>query len=127
MIRIAGMTHVCTSPYYPQSNGKLERYHRSLKSECIRPGVLLSLDDAREVVGEFVQNYNTVRLHSAIGYITPEAKLQGREKQIFKDRDAKLEAAREARKAKRQKQKERTASAEYNKKAETGWSHPSLN
>jgi putative transposase len=34
-IRIAGMTHVRTSPYRPQSNGKLERWHRSLKSECI--------------------------------------------------------------------------------------------
>ena len=36
-IRISGMTHVKTSPYYPQSNGKLERYHRTIKSECIRP------------------------------------------------------------------------------------------
>ena len=110
-IRIAGMSHVRTSPYYPQSNGKLERYHRSLKSECIRPGVLLSLEDAREVVGEFVHHYNTVRLHSAIGYITPEAKLEGREKQIFKDRDAKLEAAREVRKAKRHQQTDCTAVA----------------
>ncbi len=120
------MIHVRTSPYYPQSNGKLERYHRSLKSECIRPGVLLSLDDAREVVGEFVQHYNTARLHSAIGYITPETKLQGREKQIFKERDAKLEAAREARKLKRQKQKDCTVPADQNKKNETGWSSPSL-
>jgi putative transposase len=37
-IRISGMTHVRTSPYYPQSNGKIERWHKSLKSECIRPG-----------------------------------------------------------------------------------------
>jgi len=37
-IRIAGMTHVRTAPYYPQSNGKIERWHKSLKSECIRPG-----------------------------------------------------------------------------------------
>ena len=110
-IRIAGMTHVRTSPYYPQSNGKLERYHRSLKTECIRPGVLLSLEDALAVVGEFVQHYNTVRLHSAIGYITPQAKLEGREKQIFKDRDAKLEAAREARKAKRRQQTDCTVVA----------------
>ena len=46
-IRIAGMTHVRTSPYYPQSNGKLERWHKSLKSECIRPGTPLSQEDAR--------------------------------------------------------------------------------
>ncbi len=103
-IRIAGMKHVRTSPYYPQSNGKIERWHKSLKTECIRPGVLLSLEDAREVVANFVEHYNTVRLHSATGYITPEACLEGRGKQIFKERDAKLEAARVARKAKRQQQ-----------------------
>src|SRR5216684_5192462 len=37
-IRISGTTHVRTSPYYPQSNGKIERWHKSLKGECIRPG-----------------------------------------------------------------------------------------
>jgi putative transposase len=36
-VRISGMTHVRTSPYYPQSNGKIERWHKSLKGECIRP------------------------------------------------------------------------------------------
>ena len=42
-IRISGMTHVRTSPYCPQSNGKIERWHKSLKGECIRPGTPLSL------------------------------------------------------------------------------------
>ena len=42
-IRISGMTHVRTSPNYPQSNDKLERWHKSLKSECIRPATPLSL------------------------------------------------------------------------------------
>ena len=102
-IKVAGMTHVRTAPYYPQSNGKIERYHRTIKSECIRKGVLLSLDDAREVVAGFVKHYNTVRLHSSIGYITPDDKLHGREKQIFKDRDSKLEQARADRKNKRLK------------------------
>jgi transposase InsO family protein len=46
-IRIAGMTHVRTAPYYPQSNGKLERWHQSLNSECIRPGTPLTPEDAR--------------------------------------------------------------------------------
>ena len=49
-IRITGMTHVRTSPFYPQSNGKIERWHKSLKGECIRPGTPLSLDDARRLV-----------------------------------------------------------------------------
>jgi putative transposase len=100
-IRICGMTHVKTSPYYPQSNGKIERWHRILKEECIRPGTPLTVDDARRIVGQFVIYYNTVRLHSALGYVSPQAKLEGREQEIFAARDRKLEEARERRKEKR--------------------------
>ena len=95
------MTHVKTSPYYPQSNGKLERYHRTIKSTCIRVRTPLSLQDAINIVADFVDHYNTRRLHSAIGYITPENKLEGRAETILASRDAKLAAAREARKAQR--------------------------
>ena len=100
-IRISGMTHVRTSPYYPQSNGKIERWYRSLKSECIRPGTPLSLADARRRVGEYVNHYHTVRLHRAIGYVTPQDKLEGRETAIFAERDRKLAEARERRKTQR--------------------------
>jgi putative transposase len=100
-IRVAGMTHVRTSPYYPQSNGKLERYHRTIKHDCIRQKTPLSLDDARRVVGEFVVHYNTVRLHSAIGYVTPQDMLSGLAPEIFAERDRKLAEARERRAAKR--------------------------
>jgi putative transposase len=103
-IRIAGMTHVKTSPYYPQSNGKIERWHKTIKGECIRVLVPLSLDDARRLVTDYVVHYNTVRLHSAIGYITPKAKLDGRDKEIFDARDRKLAEARERRKQLRQAQ-----------------------
>jgi putative transposase len=96
-IRISGMTHVRTSPYYPQSNGKMERWNGSIKSECIRPGVPLSLEDAIRLVEQYVQVYNEQRLHSAIGYISPKAMLEGRRKQIHADRDRKLEAARRQR------------------------------
>ncbi|MCG6552404.1 MAG: integrase core domain-containing protein [Candidatus Magnetominusculus sp. LBB02] len=96
-IRVCGMTHVRTSPYYPQSNGKLERWHQSLKGECIRPGTPLSLDDARRLVTGYVEYYNNVRLHSALGYVTPKDRLEGREMEIFMLRNQKLEAAREIR------------------------------
>lgn len=101
-IRICGMTHVRTSPYYPQSNGKIERWHRSLKEDCLRPATPLSLEDGRRSVGDFVARYNTMRLHSAIGYVTPQDKLHGRETEIFAARDRKLEAARERRRIARQ-------------------------
>lgn len=101
-IRISGMTHVKTSPYYPQSNGKVERWHHSLKRECLRPGVPLSLEDARRLVAKYVEHYNQVRLHSGIGYIPPRDKLEGRAELIFAARDAKLETAREMRRQRRQ-------------------------
>lgn len=100
-IRVAQLTHVRTSPHYPESNGKIERWHGSLKRECIRPKTPLSLDDAKRVVGDFIEHYNTVRLHSAIGYVTPKDRLENRQEDIFKSRDLKLEAAREKRKMKR--------------------------
>jgi transposase InsO family protein len=96
-IRIAGMTHVRTSPYYPQSNGKIERWHKSLKGECIRPGTPLSLDDARRLVSGDVDHYNNVQLNSATGYITPKDMLVGRQQEIHAERDRKLEAARKRR------------------------------
>jgi transposase InsO family protein len=101
-IRLCGMTHVRTSPYYPQSNGKLERFHGSIKGECIRPGTPISLEDALRIVGRYVEHYNQVRLHSAIGYVAPADKLAGREAEIFAARDRKLTEARERRKEQRE-------------------------
>jgi putative transposase len=100
-IRISGMTHVRTSPYYPQSNGKIERWHKSLKSECIRPGTPLSLDDALRLVQGYVEYYNNVRLNSAIGYITPKDMLAGRQQEIHAERDRRLEEARRHRQLRR--------------------------
>lgn len=102
LVRLLGMTHVRTSPGYPQSNGKLERWHRTIKSECIRPGTPLSLEDAQRLVTRWVEHYNHVRLHSALGYVAPADKLAGREKTIYDQRDQKLEVARQQRQAKRQ-------------------------
>jgi len=101
-IRISGMTHVRTSPYYPQSNGKLERWHKSLKTECIRPGTPLTREDAVHLIQAYLDHYNTVRLHSAIGYVTPQDMLAGRQAEIHAKRDRKLEEARRQRQLHRQ-------------------------
>jgi putative transposase len=101
-IRVAGMTHVRTSPYYPQSNGKIERWHKTLKGDCIRVHVPLSPDEARRIVHDFVTHYNHARLHSAIGYVTPNDKLLGNDAAIHAERDRKLAEARECRKQMRQ-------------------------
>ena len=101
-IRISGMSYVRTSPCYPQSNGKLERWHKTLKQDCIRPKTPVSLDDARRQVASFVRDYNEHRLHSAIGYVKPLDKLLGRDTEIFNTRDQKLDEARQSRAERRQ-------------------------
>ena len=102
-IRISGMTHVRTSPYYPQSNGKIERWHQSLKRECIRPGTPLSLDDAQRLVRGYVEHYNNIRLNAAVGYVAPKDMLAGRQQEIHAERDRKFSMARQQHQIRRQR------------------------
>jgi transposase InsO family protein len=104
-IRISGMTHVRISPYYPQSNGKIERWHKTLKGDALRPGHPTTVEEARQLVERFVEHYNGVRLHSAIGYVAPLDFMAGKAKQIWSERDRKLEEAREGRRLRRQEQR----------------------
>jgi transposase InsO family protein len=97
-IALHGMTHVTTSPYYPQSNGKLERFHGTIKSECIRRNALTDLGHAKSVIEPYIEYYNYERLHSAIGYVTPADRLAGRDKIIQDERDRKLMQAKRVRK-----------------------------
>jgi transposase InsO family protein len=92
-LRFAGMTQVRTSPYYPQSNGKLERWNGTFKRECIRPKVPTSKDDAIRIAGTYIDYYNTERLHSAIRYISPRDKLLGNAEAIKNERNQKLKTA----------------------------------
>jgi len=85
-IRLAGFKHVRTSPYHPQSNGKIERYHRTIKSEEIRRRAYTSIEDARLQIAGYVVHYNTVKLHSAVCYLTPEDVLKERQEHRLKER-----------------------------------------
>lgn len=93
-IRLCGMTHVRTSINYPQSNGKIERYHRTCKADAVRPASPQTLSEALRVVEDFVDHYNRVRLHSALGYIAPLDFMAGRQIEILDERDRRIEAAR---------------------------------
>jgi hypothetical protein len=55
------------------------------------------LEDARRLLQRYVDHYNAVRLHSAIGYVTPQVMLAGRQAEIYAARDRKLEQARQLR------------------------------
>jgi putative transposase len=84
---------------------EIERYHRTIKATAIRPSAPATLDEAQRVVAAFVEHYNSVRLHSAIGFVIPYDKLAGRERQIWLERDRKLEAARELRRQRRHQER----------------------
>ena len=97
-IKRTGLTHVRTSPYYPQSNGKIERFHYTLKSQCVQKSSFIDLEDAQKITKKYIDYYNNERLHSAIGFIAPIHKLNGVEDEIFNERKRKLKDAQERRK-----------------------------
>lgn len=82
-----------TSPAHPQSNGKLERFHRTLKTEHIRRTAYVSYEDAQERMDRWIEYYNTERLHSAIWYLTPEEVFQGKAADRIAERRGKLHTA----------------------------------
>ncbi len=93
-LQLVGITHRRTRFYYPQSNGKIERFYQTCKNELIRKNSFLSLEELKSQLAEYIEIYNTKRLHSSIGYITPEDMLLGHQEKIFAERKTKLENAR---------------------------------
>jgi len=89
-IKFLELTHIKTSVAYPKSNGKLERFHRSIGIECLRTKSFITIEDAREIIAKYIDHYNCVRLHSALCYLTPEDFLLHREKEKINLREEKL-------------------------------------
>ena len=80
-----GIRHILASPYHPQTNGKIERYHQSIKREVNQvpyevPGNL------KAAISDFVSYYNNRRYHKALGNVTPADVLHGRRERILQNR-----------------------------------------
>ena len=80
-----GIRHILASPFDPQTNGKLERYHRTIKLDVNQipydvPGNL------EVAITEFVNYYNNRRYHKALRNVTPSDVLDGRREQILQKR-----------------------------------------
>jgi putative transposase len=96
-LRHVGLQQARTSVAYPQSNGKIERYFGSLTRECLRRTSFIDLNDAKGQIDKYVEHYNNVRLHSSLGYLTPNDYLIGNVKERYNERDRKLDQARKNR------------------------------
>jgi putative transposase len=60
------------APGKPQQNGFMESFHGKLRDECLNEHVFSSLAEARRIIEAWRIDYNTVRPHSSLGYLTPE-------------------------------------------------------
>jgi putative transposase len=69
-LRLLGIRHITASPFHPQTNGKIERYHRSLKGEInLQPYDMPS--QLKQAIRAFVEYYNRRRFHEGLGNVTP--------------------------------------------------------
>jgi len=84
-LQLVGIGHILAAPFHPQTNGKLERYHQTIKREVNQvpyefPGQL------ERAIADFVEYYNFHRYHKALGNVTPADVLHGRREQILQHR-----------------------------------------
>jgi len=84
-LRLVGIKHITASPFHPQTNGKIERYHRTLKGEINQ--VPHDMPDAlKEAIRGFIEYYNYRRYHEGLGNVTPYDVYTGRHHEIIQKR-----------------------------------------
>ena len=96
-LRFAGLTYIKTSICYPQSNGKIERFHSTINQKCLSVSSFIDMDDAKTQIQKFIDFYNTKLLHSSLYHLTPEDFLLNRIDERLLERERKLEQARQNR------------------------------
>ena len=81
-LSLVGIRHILAAPYHPQTNGKLERYHQSIKQE-VNQVPYEAPSDLEEAITGFVDYYNNRRYHKALGNVTPDDVRHGRRQEIL--------------------------------------------
>ncbi len=82
---LVGIRHILAAPFHPQTNGKIERYHRTIKGEINLVPYLMP-DELKEAIRAFIEYYNYVRYHEGLGDVTPYDVYTGRHLEIIQRR-----------------------------------------
>jgi transposase InsO family protein len=93
LLMLLEIEHTRTSANHPQSNGKLERFNRTLKSEHVRRTAYVDYQDACVRMARWIAYYNGERLHGAIRYLTPDDVFNGGADGRLAERREKLHTA----------------------------------
>ncbi len=96
LVRDFELEHIRIRTYHPESNGRIERFHRSTR-DAVEGQDLKNLGRAREIIGRWVEFYNTRRLHAGLKCLPPADYWQGDPEARIEERRTKLRAARERR------------------------------
>ena len=84
-VQVVGIRHILAAPYHPQTNGKLERYHQTLKRDVNQVPYEV-VEDLEAAIRDFVEFYNYRRYHKALTDVTPADVLEGRWEAILAQR-----------------------------------------
>ncbi len=84
-LRVLEIRHIYCAPHHPQTNGKIERFHETLKAR-MNLLVYTSPDELRRTMQDFIAYYNHRRYHEAIGNVTPADVYYGRREEILRTR-----------------------------------------
>ncbi len=107
LVRRFAVEHIRIRTYHPESNGVIERFHRSTR-EALGDEALRTYERARALVGEWVRHYNDTRLHAGLGYLPPAEYYRGDPAARRRERQAKLARGRAER---RRRNRERVDAA----------------
>lgn len=84
-LRLVGIKHINAAPFHPQTNGKIERYHRTLKGDLNRVPYEMP-SELKEAIRGFIEYYNYRRYHEGLGNVTPHDVYTGKHLEIFQRR-----------------------------------------
>ncbi len=101
-----GLVDIAIRVRHPESNGRIERYHRSVREEGLADAEPRDLYEARQMVADWVEYYNGKRLHAGIQYLRPADYYRGNPEELIRERQRKLEEASRLRRDETSKRRE---------------------